>query len=764
MTALHMNPIFIFLFILNHATDINKLKSTLIQQTHGVHKPHFMKPGAPILLQVYDMHLQSPSHEDQNSSQLATLLMAINLMNQACDHINDIDAGELTGDIPDINLASTRHLFQGDILLPLDRNALRNITYRWKFPIPYILADNLGLNAKGVILKAFEMFRLKSCVDFKPYEGENSYIIFQKFDGCWSEVGDQLKGQNLSIGERCDYKAIVEHEILHALGFYHEQSRTDRDDYVQIWWEEIIPGMEHNFVTYDDGFITDLNTPYDYESVMHYGPYSFNKNSDVPTITAKIPAFNDVIGQRLDLSAIDLQRLNRMYDCTSSHTLLDQCAFEFTNICGMIQNEQEDEDWVHMKSSHNLADHTMMGNCRDAGYYMYFDTKTGSAGQTALLESRILYPKRTQQCLQFFYKMTGSPLDKLVVWIKMDDGTGNVRKTSKVQTIKAEGYHSWKIAHVSINAKVKFRYVIQGMKGDPTNSNGGIFIDDISLTETSCPSAVWHIKNFSSILQNNKKGMNIASPRFYNPEGYGYGVRLYPHGRENSSYTGYTSIYFHLCSGENDGALEWPAGNRQAIITILDQDPDVKLRMSSSRSFTTNKTQVISAQNTTLMWNKPSITGEFDPACNCHRSQDFGWSTFISHTLLKQRSFLKNDDLIIFINFEDLTPFIKTEVPIKPSKPSNVEQVHERQRRSAEHTRHSEDSCDPNPCQNEGVCVTENGKASCRCISGQAFTYSGDRCQTIRVHGNVLGLLIGGAAGTLTLSIAIISILIRRQN
>lgn len=39
------------------------------------------------------------------------------------------------------------------------------------------------LNAKGAILYAFEMFRLKSCVDFKPYEGENSYIIFQQFNG-----------------------------------------------------------------------------------------------------------------------------------------------------------------------------------------------------------------------------------------------------------------------------------------------------------------------------------------------------------------------------------------------------------------------------------------------------------------------------------------------------------------------------------------------------------------------------------------------------
>lgn len=59
---------------------------------------------------------------------------------------------------------------------------------------------------------------------------------------CWSYVGDDGVGQNLSIGAGCDTKAVVQHEILHALGFYHEQSRSDRDDYVQIWWDEIEEG------------------------------------------------------------------------------------------------------------------------------------------------------------------------------------------------------------------------------------------------------------------------------------------------------------------------------------------------------------------------------------------------------------------------------------------------------------------------------------------------------------------------------------------
>ncbi|XP_045399642.1 meprin A subunit alpha [Lemur catta] len=643
------------------------------------------------------------------------------------------------------------------------------------------------------------MFRLKSCVDFKPYEGESSYIIFQQYDGCWSMVGDQQVGQNLSIGQGCDYKAIIEHEILHALGFYHEQSRTDRDDYVNIWWDEIISDYEQNFDVYDDSFITDLNTPYDYESVMHYGPYSFNKNASVPTITAKIPEFDSIIGQRLDFSALDLERLNRMYNCTTTHTLLDYCAFEKANICGMIQGNTDDADWVHEVSAQaGQVDHTLLGQCKGAGYFMEFDTSSGSAEEAALLESRILYPKRNQQCLQFFYKMTGSPSDRLVIWVRRDDSTGEVRRLVKVKTFQGDADDNWKIAHVTLREEKKFRYLFQGTKGSPQNSSGGIYLDDITLTETPCPTGVWKVRNFSQVLENTSQGDKLQSPRFYNSEGYGFGLTLYPHSRVSSSTSGYLRLAFHLCSGENDAILEWPVENRQVIITILDQEPDVRNRMSSSMTFTTSKSHTSSAINGSVIWDRPSRVGSYDTDCDCFRSIDLGWSAFISHQMLARRSFLKNDDLIMFVDFEDIRYLNQTEVSTESERMSpqglilqdEEQQASEersgpaasvenqpgalgqgqpgRQKRSVENTgpledhnwpQYFRDPCDPNPCQNDGVCVNVKGMASCRCVSGHAFFYTGERCQAMQVHGSVLGLMIGGTAGMVVLTFTILSIL-----
>jgi Astacin (Peptidase family M12A) len=85
----------------------------------------------------------------------------------------------------------------------------------------------------------------------------------------------------------CVTNFITIHEFLHAIGFFHMQSAANRDNHVQILWENIQPGLEHNFDKVSDDYATDFGLPYDYQSIMHYPPWAFSIN-DQPTIVALV--------------------------------------------------------------------------------------------------------------------------------------------------------------------------------------------------------------------------------------------------------------------------------------------------------------------------------------------------------------------------------------------------------------------------------------------------------------------------------------------
>lgn len=71
--------------------------------------------------------------------------------------------------------------------------------------------------------------------------------------------------QDLSLmSPGCVYTNIVIHELLHAVGFAHEQTRPDRDPYVTINWANVQSGTENNFEAFRPNQVNTMNFPYDY--------------------------------------------------------------------------------------------------------------------------------------------------------------------------------------------------------------------------------------------------------------------------------------------------------------------------------------------------------------------------------------------------------------------------------------------------------------------------------------------------------------------
>ncbi|XP_059382449.1 hatching enzyme 1.2-like isoform X1 [Carassius carassius] len=211
-------------------------------------------------------------------------------------------------------------LLEGDLALPKTRNAMKCLNDYCKWPksssgqveVPYTIASDFYDDEKAVIENAMKSIAAKTCVRFVSRSNQVDYISIENIVGCSSTVGRSGGKQQLALSvSGCVSHGIIEHELIHSLGFYHEHTRSDRDQYVQINWQNIPEATAYNFQKKDTN---NLNTPYDYSSIMHYGRTAFAKQYGKDTITP-IPNPSVQIGQRTEMSKIDILRINKLYEC-----------------------------------------------------------------------------------------------------------------------------------------------------------------------------------------------------------------------------------------------------------------------------------------------------------------------------------------------------------------------------------------------------------------------------------------------------------------
>jgi len=222
-------------------------------------------------------------------------------------------------------------IIEGDILVPIANgtvsaaqvntpSAVFSTNFWPNGIVPYEFDANVSAANQTAMLAAMADWEAATNVHFQPRNGESDYIHIQNSGSNSSMVGRQGGQQIINITNWGD-KYIIAHELGHCLGFWHEQSRPDRDAYIQINMSNIQTGMADQF---EKRSTADQYGPYDFDSLMHYDQCSFSVECPLgstcsctrTTITVLPPYDTDwqtKIGQRTHLSTMDQMTMSFLY-------------------------------------------------------------------------------------------------------------------------------------------------------------------------------------------------------------------------------------------------------------------------------------------------------------------------------------------------------------------------------------------------------------------------------------------------------------------
>ncbi len=175
--------------------------------------------------------------------------------------------------------------------------------------IPYVISQGNDNVAPAI---AQYNAQLAGVIQFVARGTETAYVDFVLDPNDQSGTGESQVGRTgvrqVIGGSILVNQATLLHEMGHATGLWHEQSRPDRDAFITILAGNILKTQNGNF----DVQRSDVQTfgLYDHQSIMHYIPFAFSKNGE-PTLET-IPA-----GIRLSdldqMSVGDLDAIKRLY-------------------------------------------------------------------------------------------------------------------------------------------------------------------------------------------------------------------------------------------------------------------------------------------------------------------------------------------------------------------------------------------------------------------------------------------------------------------
>ncbi|CAH1772852.1 unnamed protein product, partial [Owenia fusiformis] len=205
-------------------------------------------------------------------------------------------------------------------------------TKKWstREPIKYKFDGQHTVFELTKIKGALSHWEEQTCLTFQEVSRNEivsgSHIIFTKHRGCSSFYGRQerIVPQPVSLTAACiGWFGTMAHEIGHAIGFWHEHARPDRDDHIKVMYNNIRNGRQSQFIKQNWLNTDSYGVGYDLGSAMHYHSRAFTATGQ-NTIETINPLYKNTIGQRVALSFADVKVANLAYCADKCHRGLSQ--------------------------------------------------------------------------------------------------------------------------------------------------------------------------------------------------------------------------------------------------------------------------------------------------------------------------------------------------------------------------------------------------------------------------------------------------------